>query len=95
MFLSFALVVNAAMTMSVPISFPVPTFNLLIIYPNVKLVDHPLIMFKILKNCHVFSTEAKPFCFIPSMVNNMAVYGSTPFCLSIYPSMDVCIVSTC
>ena len=78
MFLSFALVVNAAMTMSVPISFPVPTFNLLIIYPNVKLVDHPLIMFKILKNCHVFSTEAKPFCFIPSMVNNMAVYGSTP-----------------
>ena len=48
MFLSFALVVNAAMTMSVPISSPVPAFNLLIIYPDVKLVGHPLILFKVL-----------------------------------------------
>ena len=65
LFLSFALVVNAAMTMSVPISSPVPAFNLLIIYPDVKLVDHPLILFKILKNCHVFSTEANFALFLP------------------------------
>ena len=38
--LPFALVVNAAMNMTVPISVPVPAFSLFGIYPHVKLIIH-------------------------------------------------------
>ena len=126
--------------MGVPISVPVFAFNLLGIYPDVELMDRMLILWSFWRTAILFSAEAEPFYFIPSMANNMAVYGSTPFffsfwlhctacgilvpqpgikpappaleaqslnhwttreipgstpfCLSIYPLLDICVVST-
>ena len=40
-----AIVNIAAMNMSVPIFVPVPAFNLLCMYADVKLVDHTLILY--------------------------------------------------
>ena len=92
--LPFALVVNAAM--SVPIPVPVPAFNLLCMYPDVKLVDHTLILYlSFWRTAILFFTETLFFYFTPSMVNNMSVYRCAQFCLFIYPLMDFCIVSAC
>ena len=91
----FALVVNAAMNISVPISFLVPAFSPLSIYPYVALIGHTLILcLSFSRLAILFSTVAEPSYFIPSMVNNMAIYGCIPFCLSLYPLMDLCLVST-
>lgn len=93
--LPFALVVNAAMNISVPISFLVPAFSPLSIYPYVELTDHTLILcLSFSRLAILFSTVAEPSYFIPSMINNTAVYGCIPFCLSLYPLMDLCLVST-
>ena len=91
----FALVVNAAKNISVPISFLVSAFSPLSIYPYVALIDHTLILcLSFSRLAILFSTVAEPSYFLPSMVNNMAVYGCIPFCLSLYPLMDLCLVST-
>ena len=91
--LLFALVVNAAMNMSVPIFVPVPAFNLLCMYADVKLVDHTLILYlSFWRTAILFFTETLFFYFTPSMVNNTSVYRSTQFCLFIYPLEDFCIV---
>lgn len=91
----FAPVVNAAMNISVPVSFLVPAFSPLSIYPDVELIDHTLILgLSFSRTAILFSTVAGSSYFIPSMVNNAAVYGCTPFCLTIYPLMDICLVST-
>ena len=40
----FAVVINAAVSMGVPVSLPIPAFSLLGIYPDVELMDHVLIL---------------------------------------------------
>ena len=90
----FALVVNATMNISVPISFLVPAFSPLSIYPDVELIDPTLVLgLSFSRMAILFSTVAEPSYFISFTVNNTAVYGCIPFCLPTDPLMDIRFVS--
>ena len=89
-----AIVNNVAMNMGYRYLFQSLLSNILGVYPGAELRDHTLILFKFLRSRRTVFHSSSTILLYSFIWQNNAAYGSTLFCLSIHPLVDILIVST-